>query len=375
VKPALALLVALGTCVPALTACSPTEAPEGNGLNYDAPDGFWAYTGPDRVLVTEVDASFEMGVYELFDPSTGERVGEAGAIHSDALAGCAGPYAVVVNRLQQDNLQFVDASTGATVGQWSTGNGSNPYNAVFWGDEAFVTLYEEPDLLVARWDTGETIDRIDLSPWADADGIPEASRLFSAEGLLWVTLERMDRDGDWRPAGGSRLLGIEPSTHEVVSEIALPADNPASDWNVAGAIARVAASGAWWNDDGSEIALDGGLVSVELSKAGSGELLLSESTVGRNIWAALTDGSLAWLSTYDASWQNRIELWDLASGTQVGDLGVGVTFGWGRDRDGSVWAGDNTGAGLVHLAWNDGASLGRSSTVDHPTDLAVCEVD
>jgi hypothetical protein len=358
----------------ALAACTPSGGTDtANGLDWDPPEGFWTYIGPDRVLVTEVDASFQAGVYEVFDPGTGQRLGEPGQAHSDALAGCAGPYLLVVNRLQQDNLQFVDADSGRTVGQWSTGNGSNPYNAAFWGDEAFVTLYELPELLVARWNTGETLDQIDLSPWADSDGVPEASRLFASQGLLWVTLERMDRGDGWRPAGGSRMLAIDPATHEVVNEVVLPAENPASNWSVVGTTAFVAASGAWWNADQTEVALDGGLVSVNLVSAEPEGVVLAESTVRRNIFSSLTDGSLAWLSTYDADWQNRIEIWDLTSSTLVDDLGIGVTFGWGRDRDGSVWAGDNQGARLLHQRWDDGTLLDERPTVDHPTDLAVCE--
>ncbi len=338
--------------------------------NWAPPAGFWSYTGPDRLLLLESDATFEMGAYGVADPLAGTWVAQGGYAHSDAVAACAGPWLLIINRLYGDNLQFVDPESGATVAQWSTGNGSNPRSALFYGDRAFVTLYEEPYILVADWQSGEELSRIDLSPWADDDGIPEASTLFVLSDSLWVTLERMDRELSWQPAGGSLLLGIDPEDLEVHTEITLPLDNPTGNWNLSEQQAIASAVGAFEND--GELALDGGLFQVDLGGSASTSVLLEESTVELNIYDALVDDSTAWLSGYDEDWSNHIQIWNLSRGTRVAEVGTGFYPGWTRNPDGDVWLADHNSASLVLWSWSDARELESMDTLLYPANVTYC---
>jgi len=352
-----------------LLACTPKpDTGVTPWTDWAPPEGTWPYTGPDRLLVLEADTTMEAGAYGVLDPG-GAWVQEGSQSAADAVGACAGPWLLIVNRFLADNLQFVDPTSGATVAQYSTGNGTNPHGAVFVGAEAWIPLYETPYVLVADWATGAEIARVDLSAWADADGIPEVDALFGADDLLWASLQRMDRS-TWRPAGGSVLLGIDPTTREVVTEIPLPLDNPTGGWTVVDDVAWSGAIGAYETDDA--LALDGGVLAVDLA-IGTASTILSEAEVGRNVYAVLSDGSHLWLSTYDESSTNHIEVWEGTPWARTTEILTGYYAGWSRAADGTVWVADNTGARVLHAAWQDGTNLGDWPTVLRPTDLVSCK--
>lgn len=355
-----------------LPACGPgpTDAPVAfPPADFEVPGGFWSYTGPPRLLVTEADAVFEVGTYGVVDLDAEAWIREGDHAHGDAVPGCAGDWLLVINRMNADNLQFVDPHDGATVAQWSTGNGTNPQAAVFWGDEAWVSLYEEDHLLVARWHDGAVRHRLDLSPWADADGVPEAGHLFVHGGLIWVSLERMDREGDWVPAGGSRLLAVDPAAREVVAEVVLPLENPTGGWTVEGDLAWSVAAGAL--REGTSLALDGGLVRVDLPRAAAEAVAPHEADVGRDLRAGRVQGDQAWFSTYDEALVNHLERWDLATGTRVQEVAEGFFTGWAAGPEGDLWIADHAGT-LDRRSWWDGAILATLPTALYPSGVAAC---
>lgn len=353
-----------------LLSCTPAPGPDsGPWTDWLPPEGTWSWEGDARVLVTEADSTMDLGTYGVLDPARGAWIADGNLAHADATGACAGPWLVVVNRFLADNLQFVDPETGATVAQWSTGNGTNPHGVVFRGQEAWIALYETDYLLVARWDTGEEVARVDLSPWADADGIPEADALFEADGLLWVALQRMDRE-TWAPAGGSTLVGVDPDTRTVVAELPLPFENPTGGWQIDGTRALSAAIGDY--EAGGSIALDGGLAWADL-EARTTQALLSEADLGRNLYAALVRDDLAWLSTYDAQFQNRVEIWRGPEWALESEVLSGYYADWDLASDGSVWLADNSAAMLRLLEWDTGREVDAWTAALKPTGVTVCE--
>ena len=134
------------------------------------------------------------------------------AIHSDAVARVAGGLVYVVNRIFADNIQILDPSRDfVTMVQCSTGNGSNPHDIVIAGDtKAYVTLYDTGEILVVNpAPAADCSDfergRIDVSPFADADGNPEADQMAIVSGELYVLLQRLDRNNFFTPAGRGGL--------------------------------------------------------------------------------------------------------------------------------------------------------------------------
>src|SRR5262249_28679681 len=113
-----------------------------------------------------------------------EGASPARQVNSDAVARTFGGRVYVVNRFNADNIQVLDPSHEfATVSQCSTGNGSNPVDIAFISaTKAYVTLYGRTQLLIVNPSapadcTGFELGMIDLSQFADADGIPEMDQM------------------------------------------------------------------------------------------------------------------------------------------------------------------------------------------------------
>lgn len=94
-------------------------------------------------------------------------------------------------------------------------------------DELLITRLESPpegndgsDLLVLDV-TRTLVRRVDLSAFADPGLDPMPTRLVQAGTLLWTGLTHMSR-GDFAQTGPGRVLGLDPSTLEVVAQLDLP---------------------------------------------------------------------------------------------------------------------------------------------------------
>jgi len=138
---------------------------------------------------------------------------------TDAVAYYAYPEDMVfiVNRYLADNVQVVDPNDGFdTIAQHSVGNGSNPHDIRLTAhDRAYISRFEWKTLLVMNPFTGAFLDSIDLSPLADADGIPEMDRMALVDDRLFVTLNNIDH-ATWLPAGPGKVAVIDVAADTLV---------------------------------------------------------------------------------------------------------------------------------------------------------------
>ncbi len=160
-------------------------------------------------------------------------------IHSDAVGHYHEGRVYVINRLGQDNILVLDAMDLRTpLTQFSVGNGTNPHDIeVVAPDKAYVTRYEATSLLIVDPRDGGELGQIDLSAFADADGLPEVSQIARVGDHLYLSCQRLDRNGGWGPADVSYLIVVDLATDtlvdvdpeaEGVQGIALTASNPNS---------------------------------------------------------------------------------------------------------------------------------------------------
>ena len=176
------------------------------------------------------------GTLTLDTPRTITPASPQRAINSDAAARTSGGRVYIVNRFQADNIQTLDPSRGfATVSQCSTGNGSNPHDiALVSATKAYVTRYELTSVLIVNPSVGAdcagfTLGSIDLSQFADADGVPEMDQMAIVNGKLYVSLERLNRNNAFNPAGPGMIAVIDTVTDTVVDHITLSGENPFSE--------------------------------------------------------------------------------------------------------------------------------------------------
>jgi len=210
-------------------------------------------------------------------------------VHSDAIARVYGGLVYVVNRLYADNIQVLDPSDGfATVRQFSVGPGTNPKDIAFLTDtRAYVSRYETPWLLEIDPSVGAIVDSIDLSVFADGDGLPESATMAVVGDYLYVAIQRIDRDYYWLPEAPSWLAVIDTRTNSLVDVdavapgtqgIELAATNPYTDILIGddGTTLYVGESGTW-------TALDGGIEAVDTTTFTTLGHIITEAELGGNL--------------------------------------------------------------------------------------------
>jgi hypothetical protein len=181
----------------------------------------------------------------------------------------------VVNRYLADNIQIVENDpVFSTIGQYSVGNGSNPHDIRLKDHtKAYVSRYEWKTLLICDPSTGDSLGSIDLSPFADADGIPEMDRMEIVGDRLFVTLNSINRT-TWLPDGPGKIAVIDVNADTLVDcdpdstgvqPITLNLENPYSElrYDPCDGLLYVGCLGRWGTKDGGIEAIDPvGLVST-----------------------------------------------------------------------------------------------------------------
>lgn len=126
--------------------------------------------------------------------------------------------------------------------------GINPQDIAVDADgRLWVARFERPTLAILESD-GSFSGTVDLSAYADADGLPEASAVHITGGHAYVTLERLERCGGWSATGAGLIVDIDVATRKIVGSIELGGANPfgrlaPAPWDSSGNTVAVALSG------------------------------------------------------------------------------------------------------------------------------------
>ncbi len=194
----------------------PVDAPLQVGTPEPAPCSVGAQD-PTRLVVTTTD--FATGAITSVEPD--------GTVRRDVAVGSpdAIPYptpdgVAVVHRFGYDFVDVLDPSTWRSLGQHALevadANAPNPHAIVFDGEGlGYVTLYGSASLLVLdpTAPPAEAVtDHIDLSPFADEDGRPEASLAVRCGDTLWVGVERLDVPGGYQRVDDDMMVAVDLRT-------------------------------------------------------------------------------------------------------------------------------------------------------------------
>jgi hypothetical protein len=279
------------------------------------------------VVTSDYEVSGQVSTVGVMPPWSVDE-GVAG-VHSDAVAREHGGLIYVVNRLFQDNIQVLDPAQGfATVRQFSVGPGSNPQDIAFVSSSrAYVSRYEETTLLEVDPTTGEVTDSIDLSAFADADGIPEMGQMAIWGNRLFVAVQRLDRDYFWLPSPPSYLVVIDTETNQLVDAdpaapgvqgITLAKTNPSTE------ILEDPGTGALYvGEAGKWGVLDGGIEAIDPAMLGSLGLVTTEAELGGEVndfTIGLDGRAHAVVSVSSPSWEAFAIAFDWATGAKIEDV-------------------------------------------------------
>ncbi|MBC8367206.1 hypothetical protein H8E52_07340 [bacterium] len=285
--------------------------------------------GAERIRVACTDFSTGMlSSMEAADPWT--PYADELSMHSDAVLRWGGEYLVLVERLGVDALRILNPKTLALVNEFSTGGGSNPQDVIVLGDKAYISCNNRNEILVVEWPSGNPLDTVDLSAWADGDGYGEPAGMLLANDLIFVAIQRLDRDFYWLPVGDSYLAVIDPANDTLVDvnpgqagvqAIALPAANPN------GELQRFDDQ-IWLSCVGGFGLTDGGLVRVN-PMSFNAELFIAESEFGGDLGdVGFADSSHAWAIVTDASFNTHLYKFNPTAGglPEMAIAGAGWIF-------------------------------------------------
>ncbi len=293
-------LVLAAVAAGGLWACGSSDSGDDSGLVV------LVKPGTAFVVTTDYRGS---GGYALVDLETlkAQTFQGNGIVESDNSVTYYGGKIYVINRKDFDNITVLDPSDVTRAErQFSTGNGTNPHSMAFVSSEkAYVSLYGADYLLIVNPSTGEEIGRIDLSGYADDDGIPEASPMVIVDGKLYVALQRLDRNNWFAPTGTSYVVVVDTGTDEVVAAIELTGTNP-QFMRYDEAMGRIVVS-----ETGNYGSQDGGLETIDPDTNRAEGFFLSEADLGGDVGAfAVVGGVKVYVVFTDASWQNHVSVWE-----------------------------------------------------------------
>lgn len=156
-----------------------------------------------------------------------------GAAEPDAVVRVHDDRVFAVNRFSGSSVQEISRDGSlATLWRCSVGAGSNPHDIVVIDErKAYVTRYDAVSIAIVDPSVGPSCagfrkGTIDLSPWTDRDGIPEMDQMIRIGDLVYVALQRLDRDDFFRPATNGAVVVIDSTSDTVVDTIELAISNP-----------------------------------------------------------------------------------------------------------------------------------------------------
>jgi DNA-binding beta-propeller fold protein YncE len=202
-------------CSIALAACSNNSSgPEEAG------------TGAAFIYMTD----YQTGALATFTPGdSAVRLVPLNALHTD-VALCNGDTSVyVIERFGKDDVIVLDPDAPDTpTANYSLGNGSNPQDIVVSddGSKAYVLRLNRANVLIINPANGDSLGTIDLSSYADADGLPEMVDGLLYNGSLYVLLQLLNQNAFFSPTGPGMVVKINTSTNAVDASIALTIENP-----------------------------------------------------------------------------------------------------------------------------------------------------
>ena len=232
------------------------------------------------ILTTDyMDSSFS--VIDVDNPDIVET--DIASTHGDDEVRHYNGKVYVLNRWGYDLIEVFDAEDNfEKVSEFSTGTGTNPQDIAFISNnKAYVTCYDTTDLLIVNPTTGEHLGTIDLSEYADDDGIPEMHKMVSFKFLgknrVYVTIQRLDRDNWFAPTDKSYIVELDGDKDTVIRAIQLTQVNPSTAPVLDGIHILVGETGSWFDGE------DGGIERINIFTNEAEGFIVSEADLGGNI--------------------------------------------------------------------------------------------
>ena len=281
-----------------------------------------AWGGTDAFVLS---SDFSTSYYSKMNlPSPYTHVDNIASTCGDAVVRAREGRYYVLGRSSCNYVQVVDGNNYATLNQYSTGAGTNPQDIVVCSPiKAYVSLYETNFLTILNPQTGAALGTIDLSPFADADGLPEASGMARVGDRVFVALQRLDRPSGFSAANPSLVVVIDATTDQVVDAdavtpgvqgITLTGRNPFTDISLDPVRQKLVVG-----EVGNFGVLDGGVEYVNPVTLQAEGFLVTENALGGDLNAVkLWTDCTGYAIVNDASFRTKLVRFNACTGQSLG---------------------------------------------------------
>lgn len=169
-----------------------------------------------RAVVATVSADYAVGGLALVGLDDRMVQDDLTTLGADPQVRVTGDRLVQMNRGSENSVRIYElGSFEAPSLEFSLGDGSNPHDAAMCGGALFISLYGADGVGVYDPDSGATLATIDLSAYADDDGLPEAGSMVVIGDTLYVALERLDENSTYWTSETGLVAQIDCASREV----------------------------------------------------------------------------------------------------------------------------------------------------------------
>lgn len=187
----------------------------------------------EAAIFTGVSMDYATGSLSAIETDSLELFENLSSVSGDPAIRYKAGYLWQLNRYQYDTIRKYDPtllqSPLLEISVAPETGSSNPHDIEICEDQLFVSLYEQPELLILDPETMNEVARIDIVEFADEDQRTEASSLVKLGGSLYLGLQGLDRN-DGFSYQQSRILEIDCSSHEISNVWSFGANIQLHDW-------------------------------------------------------------------------------------------------------------------------------------------------
>ena len=288
---------------------------------------------------------------------TSNVLGSTG-LHSDSVIRTFENRVFIIQRFGSNSIVVIDPDNPSeplinysTDDMGDSAPQSNPHDIEFVSlSKAYISRYGQNTLLIVNPLTGEHLGVIDLSLFADSDGIVEMDQMVLVGSTLYVALQRLDQNSFFSASNDSYIAVIDTSTDQLidtdlespgVQPIILEGRSPISDLLYLPSMDRIylANVGNFFTDD-----VYGGIESVDPNMNATDGIILKDEEIGGALGTlAILNETVAYITIFDENFNNLVIPMDLSTLTvsnPLADIGTGFIADLALDKDGFLYIPD-----------------------------------